>query len=247
MAKRFIDTEIFNDEWFMNLSTSAKLLWIYFITNCNHAGILEVNKKLIEFQTGLKSYDTVSKELSKSYLTVKETKIFIPKFLKFQYPDFPKSKVRQQEGAIKILKEYGLWDDNLNSLITVNKDLSKSYVSDSVNGNDKGGMGENLKEPIEILTPFQKYIKEKLPNVASLKKQITKEQVKELVSKFKTESIESVLLSMENKKDLLKKYSSVYLTASNWLSRDENNFLSKKETPEERAKRLSDIDRGVIA
>ena len=43
MAKRFIDTEIFNDDWFMELSKDAKLFYIFYITNCDHAGILKLN------------------------------------------------------------------------------------------------------------------------------------------------------------------------------------------------------------
>ena len=88
MAKRFIDTEMFCDEWFSELSKDAKLFFIYFITTCDHAGVLKLNKKLCEFQTGLKNIDTVVKELGNSLVTVKENIFFMPKFIKFQYPNF---------------------------------------------------------------------------------------------------------------------------------------------------------------
>ena len=112
MAKRFIDTEIFSDPWFMDLSVNAKLLYIYMITNCNHAGIIDINWKLAEFQTGIKqlskSYERLTKEYDNRIIRLRDSYYFIPKYISFQYPGFPKSKVRQQEGAIKILIEFNL-------------------------------------------------------------------------------------------------------------------------------------------
>ena len=106
MAKRFIDTGLFDDSWFMDLSKDAKLLWIYLITKCNHAGIIEFNSKLWQFQTGIKSIDTVIKQLSNRLVSVKEQYFFIPKFLYYQYPNFPNSNVKAQKSAINILKSF---------------------------------------------------------------------------------------------------------------------------------------------
>lgn len=137
MAKRFIDTEMFEDEWFSNLSKDGKLFFVYFITNCDHAGILKVNRKLITFQTDIKNIDTVINELGNSLVRVNEEYLFMPKFIKFQYPDFPKSTVKQQYSALKILISFGLYDDKTNSYIRVNKELNNYYdnviVNDSVN------------------------------------------------------------------------------------------------------------------
>jgi hypothetical protein len=148
MAKRFIDTNIFADETFCNYSKDGKLFFIYFITNCDHAGILKLNPKLLEFQTGIKSYLTVIKELGKSLVTVKEQSniYFMPGYLKFQYPNFPKSNVKQQEGAITILKNYGLWDEKSNSYQTVTQELPNSYVY--VNDNDN--VNTVIEEKIKI-------------------------------------------------------------------------------------------------
>lgn len=119
MAKRFIDTGLFDDQWFMNLSKDAKLLWIYLITKCDHAGIIEANEKLIEFQTGIESFQTVGKELGRRLFFIYENYYFIPKYIEFQYPNFPNSRVRQQESAIKILVKFGLFDEKKEAFITV--------------------------------------------------------------------------------------------------------------------------------
>jgi len=136
MAKRFIETGLFDDEWFMDLSKDGKILWIYILTKCNHAGIIQLNPKLCLLQTGIKDYVTVIKELGNRCITVKEHLYFIPKFIVFQYPGFPQSKVRQQQSAVYELEKYGLFN---NGQITIPKELlnSSTTVIDSYD-NDTG-------------------------------------------------------------------------------------------------------------
>lgn len=144
MSKRFIDTGLFDDDWFMDLSKDAKLLWIYFITKCNHAGMIKLNPKLCKVQTDIKELETVIKQLGNRLVTVSEHLYFIPKFIDFQYPGFPNSKVRSQISAIAILKKHGLIDEENLTLI---KGLDNSYEHehDNDNDNDKGGMGGKNK------------------------------------------------------------------------------------------------------
>lgn len=150
MAKRFISTDIFSDEFFSELSTQGKLFFIYYITNCDHAGIFKLNKKLCEFQTGINSIATVIKELSKCIVMVRGDNIFfMPKFIKFQYPNFPKSSVKQQDSALKILLSYDIDLEKLNSYLTVNQELTNPYgnvnVIDSDNVIDNVFVNKNQK------------------------------------------------------------------------------------------------------
>lgn len=161
MAKRFIDTELFADEWFNELPKDAKLFFIYFITSCDHAGVLKLNRKLAEFQTGIKGIDTLIKDFGNSLVTLKDGVYWMPKFLVFQYPDFPKSKVRQQEGALKILDTYGINIENLNTYLTLNKDFKKSYVSGIVTGKHLFKNSE-IFEKVKFKEAFPEWSKEKL-------------------------------------------------------------------------------------
>lgn len=149
MAKRFIDTEIFEDPFFMDLSKDGKLFYIYCITRCNHAGIIELNEKLCQFQTGVKSLVTVRQELGNRLVSLNDGFYFLPKFIKFQYPNFPNSNVKQQQSAIEILKKFKLYD---NSKGTLREDLGKDYdnVSDIDIDIDNGTENENV--------PFQLFI-----------------------------------------------------------------------------------------
>lgn len=131
MSKRFIDTGLFDDSWFIDLSKEGKIAWIYLITKCDHAGIIEVNEKLFKVQSGLNSFETVRQELGNRLLRLRDNYYFVPKFIYYQYPNFPNSNVQQQKGAIKRLQEFGLIN---NGSLTLPKELVNSYGNEY--GND---------------------------------------------------------------------------------------------------------------
>jgi len=53
--RRSINTKIWYDPWFENLSINEKILWIYLLTNSytNMLGVYEVSLKKISFETGI--------------------------------------------------------------------------------------------------------------------------------------------------------------------------------------------------
>ena len=66
MAKRFIDTDIFKKRNVKDLEAPYKLLFIYLFTDCNHAGIWEVDLDVAEIRLGF-SYpeiETIEKMVS---------------------------------------------------------------------------------------------------------------------------------------------------------------------------------------
>lgn len=114
MSKRFIDTEIFEDEWFMSLSVEAKLLYIYLFTKCDHAGLIKLNLRLCEFATGIRTVENCLIELDKRVIRIEgeNNLYFLPKFFKRQYPNYPKKAFRAATSAEELLRKYGLWDEN---------------------------------------------------------------------------------------------------------------------------------------
>lgn len=88
MAKRFIDTEIFMDEWFTDLPNKYKLLWFYLITNCDNAGIFKVSYKIMKFHIGENLEPSeVKRVFTGRIVEIEPDRIwFLPKFLLFQYP-----------------------------------------------------------------------------------------------------------------------------------------------------------------
>lgn len=130
-----LDTEIWSQRWFCDLSTDAKMLYFYFWGNCNHAGILDLWEKRFKDDTGLSLAKCIS-EMEGLIIEYKPGSFLMPKFVNDQYPDFPNSKVRAQDSAIKLLDREGLTDFILNPLERVSKPLDKGYGYGY--GNDNG-------------------------------------------------------------------------------------------------------------
>lgn len=43
MAKRFAATEIWEEDWFLEMPNDYKLFWFYLLANCDHGGLFKVN------------------------------------------------------------------------------------------------------------------------------------------------------------------------------------------------------------
>jgi hypothetical protein len=53
MGYRLTDADKWKDGWFRKLKANEKLLFLYFIDNCNLAGFLEIDYEMISFVTGM--------------------------------------------------------------------------------------------------------------------------------------------------------------------------------------------------
>lgn len=174
MAKRFIDTNLFTDSWFMNLPPESKLFYIYLITNCDHAGIIDLNIRLAEFQTGIKglanSLETVIEQFGeKRIIHIRENYYFLPKFICYQYPNGLNSSVKAHHSVIDRLKSFQLtkqYNETLkqglnNSLVTVqDKDIDKD--KDKVKDILKGGVGEKINFEVVYNTQWMESINRRL-------------------------------------------------------------------------------------
>ena len=130
MAKRFIDTKIWDKAWFRRLSPKNKLVWIYLLTRCDHAGIWDADWEAAEFLIGEKiEFDKLPAEIKlKMKCIMGENQYFIPSFIEFQYGEL-KEKVAPHKSVIKRLTD---------------KKLLKSIKSVSITLKDK-----DIKEDID--------------------------------------------------------------------------------------------------
>lgn len=91
-VKRSISTRIWSDAWIETLSTEAKLLWVYLLTNreTNILGIYEISIKRIAYETWLgeekvlEILSSFAKERKAFYF---DGTVFIPSWLKNQAPN----------------------------------------------------------------------------------------------------------------------------------------------------------------
>lgn len=88
---------------------------------------------------------------------------------------------------------------------------------------EKRSRRDDEEKSAQARHPLQVYIENNFKNVSKIKDQLTFQECERLVSEFDKRKIAATLLSMENKKDLTKKYVSVNLTLRKWLAMDFNN------------------------
>lgn len=85
MAKRFTDSRKWDDDWFLELEPKYKLLWLYMLDRCDHAGFFKPNLRLASFCTG--SDFNKEKVFTKFEGRIREVsgRWFIIKYINFQY------------------------------------------------------------------------------------------------------------------------------------------------------------------
>lgn len=111
MAKRFTDTQKWDDEWFDNLSNDNKVVWLYLLDNVNHAGLMKINIRSLNFKCRTEhTLETIKELLGNRLIIVREQYIFIPKFIKFQYNSGLNSDKPVIVSVVKELTEFNLLD-----------------------------------------------------------------------------------------------------------------------------------------
>jgi len=155
MSKRFIDTGFLNQKWIRKLSPERKIFLIYLMLKCDNAGIIELDMEDATFWIGKK---IVTLEfLPENYLIPldQESKYFMPKFIEWQYKNFPFSKDHQQEQAKDILIKNNLFDIDTQTIIlpkhcpNIAQSLPKTWVYGNGNGIVNGN-GNVKKEKFDF-------------------------------------------------------------------------------------------------
>ena len=116
MPKRFTDTEKWKKGFIRSLPTKYKLLWLYILDDCNHAGLWDFDLEVAEIRIGAKIN---TKEAIKYYsknikIFDNGNKWFIPKFIEFQYGQLNEN-VNAHKSVIRLIEKYDLYnigDDN---------------------------------------------------------------------------------------------------------------------------------------
>ena len=129
MAKRLTDSNKWNDNWFNELPADVKLIWLYILDTCDHAGVYKVSFKLIRFNTGTERSETEIIEYLKDRIYIADDKWFIPKFITFQYKNFFTSKTPAIVSARELLISHNIIKPNDNVLPMVSKVLSNDSIT----------------------------------------------------------------------------------------------------------------------
>jgi len=86
MAKRFTDSEKWEDAWFQELESKHKLFWFYLLDKCDHAGVWKVNFRTASFFTDSNlEYEETIQVFKLRITEISNEYWLINKFIKYQY------------------------------------------------------------------------------------------------------------------------------------------------------------------
>lgn len=113
MAKRFTDTDKWKKPFLRGMKAPYKLLWIYILDECDHAGVWQVDLEVAEIKIGekLKLDDALKFFEGKIIILDNGNKWFILDFIDFQYGTL-KTENRAHNSVITILNKYQILDEN---------------------------------------------------------------------------------------------------------------------------------------
>lgn len=142
MAKRFTDTEKWEDEWFTELSNDYKVIWFYLLDTCDNAGVWKRNIKKLNYlcNTNVTEEDLLN-VFGKRIHVLADDKWFIKKFCIVQYGhDFLQSKNKAVTSAVKkliiegilILNEYPNDTLSIPYQYTIDTPKEQEQVKDNV-------------------------------------------------------------------------------------------------------------------
>jgi hypothetical protein len=136
MAKRFSETEIWNEDWFLDMPNEYKLFWFYMLAKCDHAGMFKVNLRSFR---GLVEGNLTSAEALGHFNNGKEririlseNLWYIEDFIVYQYGTTLNLNNRLHESIANVLAKQDLKLTSIRGL----KDL-KDRVKDKDKDKDK--------------------------------------------------------------------------------------------------------------
>lgn len=173
MANRQIPTTLFDDSWFYELSNDAKLLFFHIYLKSDHAGIIDIIPRRIEFDLSI-DFEKTFKDVEPFLHQISGMKYIMPLVLFTQFPNGLESNHKFQGSVLKSLTNNGLDYDDLRHIKglpkacqSLNKGLPKPYSNshsisisqsnDNSNSN-KGELQKNSSLPAVTKKRKSKYL-----------------------------------------------------------------------------------------
>ncbi len=86
MSKRFVETERWKKAWFRKLGSQGRDIWNWLHDNCDSAGVWEIDFDRFSFDVGFEvDMEQVKKVFGRKLYDLGDNKVWLPKFLSFQY------------------------------------------------------------------------------------------------------------------------------------------------------------------
>lgn len=141
MAKRFTATEIWEEDWFLEMPNEYKLFWYYMLSTCDHAGLFKVNLRSFCNLLGVQISDTKALDyfnLGKSRIRVISKSVwFIEDFFSFQYGQIFNFNNNVHESIDKMYKKHSINTLQLRGLKEVKERTPRGQRGDTDTPKDK--------------------------------------------------------------------------------------------------------------
>jgi len=112
MSKRFTDTEIWGEDWFLDMPNEYKLFWYYMLSNCDHSGIYKVNMRSFCSLNEVKLSSSKILEYfnnGKQRIRVLQDNVwFIEDFFVYQYGETFNTNNRVHESIKRVYERYNI-------------------------------------------------------------------------------------------------------------------------------------------
>ena len=213
MPKRFTATEKWQDKWFRSLDVKYKMLWLYILDSCNHAGIWEADLDLATFYTSYRyeAEETIS-TFGDHVQIINCDKWFIPKFIFFQYGVLHSSS-NIHSSVLQLLDKYGL----IKGYLTLQEGFLEGYLTPKDKDKDKD-KDKNIR--------IDKKIKEEIKNIITYKDKklfISESLFEEFCSEFSRELLMREIPKMERWLKFNKPKKDYKRFIFNWLNKEHGN------------------------
>ena len=204
MAKRFTDNQKWSKPFIRSLQAPYKILWLYILDECDHAGVWQIDIDVAKIKTGCQDL-TLEKAIEffgdKIVLFDNNEKMFIQDFIDFQYGTLNPEN-RAHNSVLSILSKY--------KLNKKNKGLTTPLQGDK----DK----DKVKDMDKVHRQF-KHLK------------ITVDEFNKLVDLgYSKDQVNSILDAIENYAKN-KNYTSLYLTSVKWLKKEYPHVAVREQCP----------------
>lgn len=163
MAKRFTATEIWEEDWFLDMGAEYKLFWYYMLAACNHAGVFKANVKLFNstnsVNVSLKNALEYFNNGKQRVRVINESTWLIEDFFVFQYGHTFNIKNRVHNSIGKEYKRLGINENEIRGLtypiVGVNdgvkdKDKDKDLLEDTTTTDSTVLIDETTKQHIAV-------------------------------------------------------------------------------------------------
>jgi hypothetical protein len=162
MAKRFHETDVWSQDWFMEMPIEYRVFWFWILDKCNHAGIWKPNKKMFELVNALSvdldealSFFNAAKE---RVMVTSKGNWFLTDFFVFQYGTTFNSANRMHNSIQCLMNQDDIKLSSIRGLLEVKERIKTPQLegNDTLKDKDKdkdiilivkeGGVGETKDE-----------------------------------------------------------------------------------------------------